>query len=598
MFKSAIKYLLLAATLMLAPSVASAAASYPFIKPSIAAVEALRAACGTTVAGVWIPNVGHYAWNGSSTATPSDQIIQCTGVATGRMIIDPGPLALASITAMQNLPGVTTYQKVFVSAIQGGDFVYEACGGAFQPNCTANDITTFSSTNASYVWLRQPSINGVYSGPFVTPQMAGAYGDGAHDDGAALNAALAYEGSLPHGGAVFCPAGQYNTSVSISVPSLVAFYGPNIPGPSSPTTALTSGSCVIAPTTDVNGLSMTRLASGNNSGIAAHDIEVVYPSASGFTLSDGVYMNNQVGDRIDRIFVFRAPRDGFHLDGTTNSYHNYFSDDYSNNAARYSYYNDGQWTRCINCVADGGTYGFYNDTGGLEVHIERSHFEGPSNTGIYSGATYDALWIENNYINDPANVGMINGINVSANNAAFINNNQVDKPNDAIGSSGLSVGNGSTSLTSIVTANNVTGFQTGLSSGSYNIITNNVISSSGGNTGNDIYISGTQVILSGNNTIATVAGGNSLNCNGTGHLEGMNSFDASTVISCSAVFGTTASAFKEAPLTFASLPVCNAAAKGYIYYVSDGTATGWNAAVAGSGTGIVAQCNGTSWVAE
>ena len=69
MFKSAMKYLLLAAALVLAPSAASAAASYPFIKPNIAAVEDLGAACGTTVGGVWIPNVGHFSWNALSIPT-------------------------------------------------------------------------------------------------------------------------------------------------------------------------------------------------------------------------------------------------------------------------------------------------------------------------------------------------------------------------------------------------------------------------------------------------------------------------------------------------------------------------------------------------
>ena len=91
MFKILTKYILLAAALMLAPSAASAAASYPFIKPDIASVEAMGAACGTTVAGVWVPNYGHYAWNGTSTATADGvNVLQCTGVATGRMIIDPG----------------------------------------------------------------------------------------------------------------------------------------------------------------------------------------------------------------------------------------------------------------------------------------------------------------------------------------------------------------------------------------------------------------------------------------------------------------------------------------------------------------------------
>ena len=108
MFKNAIKYLLLAAALMLAPSAASAAASYPFIEPNIAAVEALGAACSTTVAGVWIPNVGHYAWNALSTATPSDQVIQCTGVATGRFLLDTSSTSFPVGLTVQEFGNSTT----------------------------------------------------------------------------------------------------------------------------------------------------------------------------------------------------------------------------------------------------------------------------------------------------------------------------------------------------------------------------------------------------------------------------------------------------------------------------------------------------------
>ena len=137
MFKSATKYLLLAAALTLAPSAASAATSYPFIEPSITAVEALGAACSTTVAGVWIPNVGHYAWNGSSTATADGaNVLQCTGVATGRMIIDPGFAGkvyanVAAIDCTSDLscaaiPNITI-QTVTLGGITGaGDYEWDA----------------------------------------------------------------------------------------------------------------------------------------------------------------------------------------------------------------------------------------------------------------------------------------------------------------------------------------------------------------------------------------------------------------------------------------------------------------------------------------
>ena len=182
MFKDSIKYLLLAAALMLAPSAASAATSYPFIKPSIAAVEALGAACPTTVAGVWIPNVGHYAWNGSSTATADGvNILQCTGVVTGRMIIDEGPLALASITAMQALPGPVANMTVDVAGTQGGRFVATTVGSA----CVTDNGTKWPANDGTLIcWNRQ------YFGAAVPVTWWNAVGDGTTIDTTAEQNAL------------------------------------------------------------------------------------------------------------------------------------------------------------------------------------------------------------------------------------------------------------------------------------------------------------------------------------------------------------------------------------------------------------------------
>ena len=200
MFKKTIKYLLLAATLMLAPSAASAAASYPFIEPSIAAVEALGAACGTTAAGVWIPNVGHYAWNGSSTATADGvNILQCTGVANGRMIIDLGPLALASITAMQALPGPVNDTMVDLSGLQGGKFVFNTSS-----TCTVNTGTCFAATDGTAgKWERQYEglLNALWFGADPTDVAVSAV---------AINACIIV-------GPCYVPSGTYDADATIVV---------------------------------------------------------------------------------------------------------------------------------------------------------------------------------------------------------------------------------------------------------------------------------------------------------------------------------------------------------------------------------------------
>lgn len=205
MFKSAIKYLMLAAALVLAPSVASAAASYPFIKPSVAAVEAMGAACGTTVSGVWIPNVGHYAWNGSSTATADGvNILQCTGVATGRMIIDPGPLALASITAMQNLPGPVNDTAVLIGGSQGGWFTFYTAS-----TCATNTGTCFPANDATAgKWER------AFTGTTYETSWFGVLCNGSTDDYAVEQAAI---NAVPDYGTVHWSASSTNCNTSATL---------------------------------------------------------------------------------------------------------------------------------------------------------------------------------------------------------------------------------------------------------------------------------------------------------------------------------------------------------------------------------------------
>lgn len=71
MFKNAIKYLLLAAALMLAPSAASAAgSSAPLIRGDFGVITLEDQ--GLSVSSAYVQGVGIYQWNSASTATPEE----------------------------------------------------------------------------------------------------------------------------------------------------------------------------------------------------------------------------------------------------------------------------------------------------------------------------------------------------------------------------------------------------------------------------------------------------------------------------------------------------------------------------------------------
>ena len=132
------------------------------------------------IEAAWVPGVGHFSWNALSTATPSDQVIQCTGVTTGRMIIDPGPLALASITAMTALPGPINNTTVYVAGLQAGWFIFNSSS-----TCTTNTGTCFAATDGTPgKWERQ------YNGP-LQATMFGADPTGANPSATAFNNCIA-----------------------------------------------------------------------------------------------------------------------------------------------------------------------------------------------------------------------------------------------------------------------------------------------------------------------------------------------------------------------------------------------------------------------
>ena len=55
--------------------------------------------CPSSYVKFYVAGVGFYRWNGTSTATPDtsdspQSIVQCTGVVTGRMVLDTGGVVM------------------------------------------------------------------------------------------------------------------------------------------------------------------------------------------------------------------------------------------------------------------------------------------------------------------------------------------------------------------------------------------------------------------------------------------------------------------------------------------------------------------------
>ncbi len=177
------------------------ASSSPAQMASVADVEALKAGCGTLAKSVWIPNVGHYAWNGTSTATADGvNVLQCTGVTTGRMIIDPGPLVITTIAALQALPSppigaVANVTAYYTGGPSQGGGQFTVMNGAL---CTSGGVggdngTKFCVSNGAggYLtdryWLRQLPANGKIAAEFF-----GCMDNDTADDTACWKSAIAY----------------------------------------------------------------------------------------------------------------------------------------------------------------------------------------------------------------------------------------------------------------------------------------------------------------------------------------------------------------------------------------------------------------------
>ena len=123
--------------------------------PTIAALENIGASAGASVTAAYVPGIGIYQWNATSTATPDptdtpQTIVQVTGVTTGRMVLQNGAVGnVANIAALEALPDAPIGMTVNVGGTQGGTFTVTS-GSIIASNCTGGDGgTTFGVSDSA-----------------------------------------------------------------------------------------------------------------------------------------------------------------------------------------------------------------------------------------------------------------------------------------------------------------------------------------------------------------------------------------------------------------------------------------------------------------
>lgn len=181
---------------------------------SVDTIAQMESKCPVAYTAFYVKGVGLYRWDSTSTATPDtadspQSIVQCTGITTGRMVLDTGGIVEPTIAAMEGIPDPLAGMAVTVSGAQGGLFNWLPCGGTGQPSCTADGGTTFDSTisgaPAGYNWQRQ------YSGPDVYMDWWGISTTDGVANLAALNSAIAL---IQYGGILHYPKGNGNYPIT------------------------------------------------------------------------------------------------------------------------------------------------------------------------------------------------------------------------------------------------------------------------------------------------------------------------------------------------------------------------------------------------
>ena len=152
--------------------------------PTIAALENIGASAGANVTAAYVPGIGIYQWNATSTATPDPSdtpqtIVQVTGVTTGRMVLQNGAIGnVANIAALEALPdapiGMTVNVGGYATPGDGGGGSFTVVSGILSASDGGTTFLVSNSAGGTYTdryWKRKVPQNR------LTPQMFGAKGN-------------------------------------------------------------------------------------------------------------------------------------------------------------------------------------------------------------------------------------------------------------------------------------------------------------------------------------------------------------------------------------------------------------------------------------
>ena len=191
--------------------------------PTIAALENIGVRAGIDVTAAYVPGIGIYQWNATSTATPDPSdtpqtIVQVTGVTTGRMVLQNGAVGnVANIAALEALPDAPIGMTVNVGGTQGGSFT--VVSGTFSASDGGAVFGVSNSAGGTYTdryWLRQITAPAIYPITWF-----GCVGDNSSitPNNSCLTSVIdlvnSYSVAGQYGAEIYCPTGIYKVSVQL-----------------------------------------------------------------------------------------------------------------------------------------------------------------------------------------------------------------------------------------------------------------------------------------------------------------------------------------------------------------------------------------------
>ncbi len=179
--------------------------------PTITALENIGTSAGASVTAAYVPGIGIYQWNATSTATPDPSdtpqtIVQVTGVTTGRMVLQNGAVGnVANIAALEALPDAPIGMTVNVGGTQGGSFTVVA------GTLSASDggTTFFVSNSAGGAYADRYWQRNLLSATNIQEQYFGCLNNGSNDQ-TCWNNIIAYARAHPDT-TVHAPGGENST---------------------------------------------------------------------------------------------------------------------------------------------------------------------------------------------------------------------------------------------------------------------------------------------------------------------------------------------------------------------------------------------------